>query len=159
MKLQTGDILHCTGKGIISRMIMWATKSNFSHTAVFLEIWGQPYIIEAQKNGVNVKTLEEWQKKYNYKYIVHRNPCLINTHRYSIRAMSIVGVTGYDFISLLLRQPLSLITGRWARERKPEDKMYCSEYAMWTHGVSGSKRMTPQDAHDHCIKNKWTHAG
>ena len=52
--LKTGDVLHCRGKKLISKMIRWATKSQINHTALFILIWGEPYIIDAQDNGVNV---------------------------------------------------------------------------------------------------------
>lgn len=60
--LKTGDILHCSGKKLLSRLIKKATKSKFSHSAVFIEIWGQPYILDAQIDGVNVRPLNDWLK-------------------------------------------------------------------------------------------------
>jgi hypothetical protein len=72
-KLVTGDILHCTGKRPLSKLIRFFTKSKFSHTALFIRIWDQPYVIDAQKDGVNVRPWEEWIKEYDYSFIVSRS--------------------------------------------------------------------------------------
>ena len=50
-ELKTGDVLHCRGKSLLSKIIRWATKSEINHTALFIWIWGEPYIIDAQDNG------------------------------------------------------------------------------------------------------------
>jgi len=153
--LETGDVLHCTGHGLLARLIMFATKSRFSHTAIFIEIWGQPYIIEAQSNGVNVKSYDEWLNKYGYTFEAHRNPNRASEEIFSVHAMSKVGVTGYDFVSLLIRKPIQLITGKWRKIRNEDDKMYCSEYAMWAHRIEQSYRMSPEDVFEFCKKNNW----
>jgi len=134
---------------------MWATKSKWSHTAIFIEIWGQPYVIEAQRNGVNVKSYYEWLKKYGYYFEISRSPYLSDHKLFSINAMSVVGVTGYDFVSLLVRYPWKIITGAWRKKKVESDKFYCSEYAMWTHDVELSYRMSPQDVYEYCEMDGW----
>jgi len=155
--LKTGDIIHCRGKRLIPKLIMWATKSTISHTALFIEIWGQPYIIEAQRNGVNVKPWDAWRTKYGYEFLIHRsNDTFLQAKikRFSVRAMSKVGTTGYDFTSLLIRHPWRLITGKWRKRKFEHDKMYCSEYVAWTHGIEHFYRMTPSDLFEYCkMKN------
>ena len=148
--LQTGDILHCRGKGVISTLIMWSTKSSWSHTAIFIEIWEQPYILEAQRKGVHVVPYYKWLKKYGYEFEISRNRLLTDHNLYSISAMSKVGTTGYDFASLLIRFPISLITGRWKKIKFESNKMFCSEYALWTHDVEKAYRMTPHQVYEHC---------
>lgn len=155
MELKTGDILHCSRKGVLASVIRFATKSKLNHTAIFIEIWGEPCIIEAQGNGVNIKTFESWVKKYGYKYEVSRSPKDFDVKKYSIHAMSKVGVTGYDFASLFFRQPFRLITGNYNVKKDETKKMYCSEYAMWTHGIEKSYRMSPQDVWIYCKNNNW----
>lgn len=154
--LITGDILHCRGKGILSRLILWATKSTWSHTAIFIEIWHQPYILEAQRKGVHVIPFDEWLKKYGYNFEVSRNTYLTDYKLYATSALSKVGTTGYDFVSLLIRGPWSLITGKWKRKKFEEDRMFCSEYALWTHAVEKAYRMSPHQVYEYCISvNGW----
>jgi len=144
-ELETGDILHCSSDRLIGKLIRKFTKSTFSHSAIFISIWGCPYVIEAQNNGVNVKPWDEWIKKYDYKFVVTRNPLLNNETQFAVNAMTKVGLTAYDFEGLLLRQPWYLITGKWRnRGNKESNKMYCSEYVAWAHGIEDYFKMSPE---------------
>jgi len=151
--LKTGDILHCSGKKLLSRLIKKATKSKFSHSAVFIEIWGQPYILDAQIDGVNVRPLNDWLKKYNYNITVHRSSNLVNEKTFAQRALTKVGHTAYDFESLLIRQPIELLTGKWVEKGDTTKAMYCSEYIAWIYGVEKAYRFSPQDLYDWCKAN------
>lgn len=153
-KLKTGDILHCTGKRLISKIIKRLTKSEFSHTAIFIEIWNKPYIIDAQKDGVNIRPFNEWVVDYNYTFKVHRSPNFVNESTFAIRAMSKCGTTAYDLEGLLLKQPFEILTGKWKNRgiRKECDKMYCSEYVAWCYGWEDCYRMSPRDVYEKCLK-------
>jgi uncharacterized protein YycO len=151
--LKTGDILHCSGKKLLSRLIKKATKSKFSHSAVFIEIWGQPYILDAQKDGVNVRPLNDWLEKYNYNITVHRSSNLVNEKTFAQRALTKVGHTAYDFESLLIRQPIELLTGKWVEKGDTTKAMYCSEYIAWIYGVEKAYKFSPQDLYEWCKAN------
>ena len=151
--LKTGDILHCSGKRIISKLIKKFTKSEFSHSALFIEIWGQPYIIDAQKDGVNVRPLHEWQEMYNYDILVHRSSDLVNEKTFAQRALTKVGHTAYDFEGLVLRQPVELLTGKWVEKGDTTKRMYCSEYVAWVYGIEKAYRFSPQDLYEWCKNN------
>ena len=151
--LKTGDILHCSGKKLLSRLIKKATKSKFSHSAVFIEIWGQPYILDAQKDGVNVRPLNDWLEKYNYNITVYRSSNLVNEKTFAQRALTKVGHTAYDFESLLIRQPIELLTGKWVEKGDTTKAMYCSEYIAWIYGVEKAYKFSPQDLYEWCKAN------
>lgn len=151
-QLKIGDILHCKNQGIISRLIRFFTSSEISHSALYLEIWGKPYVIDAQKDGVNVRPFEEWQKEYKYEILVTRFHKTIDEKELAIRALSMVGHTAYDFKGLLVKHPLNLITGKYKKEKDPADKMYCSEYVAWVHQLPLAYRMTPKDLFIECIQ-------
>jgi len=57
MELKTGDILNCTGKKLLSKIIKMFTKSRFSHTAIFIEIWGGKVHHGRTKRRDSVETL------------------------------------------------------------------------------------------------------
>ena len=154
-KLHTGDILHCTGNGTLSKIIRWITSSKFSHSAMFIEIWGQPYIIDAQNDGVNVRPFDIWKKKYGYTFIVHRSPLYLDPKEIAKRAMTKVGNTGYDFISLIFKHPFKLIFGTWRMKNNQFEKMTCSEYVAWVYGANKAYRMSPEDLHQWCIINNY----
>jgi uncharacterized protein YycO len=156
--LKPGDILHCSGSRTISKLIKFFTKSKFSHTALYLEIWGQPYVIDAQKDGVNVRPIEDWKKKYNYSYTVSRDESLNDDQKKELckRALSKTGHTAYDIESLLLRQPWKLITGKWKEAGDKQEKMYCSEFVAWVYQVPDYYKMSPEDLYDWCERHSFT---
>lgn len=135
MTPQPFDILSCQGSSLISKGIRLFTGSRTTHTAQVVSAWGQLYIIDAQKNGVNPKPFDEWVKKYNYKYTIHRpelEKLNVNEKQFNIRAFSKSGVKKYDFFSLFVRQPLFIITGKWIGKKSWDDeKFYCSDYVGW----------------------------
>lgn len=150
--LKTGDILHCSGKGIIARLIQRFTKSKHSHTAIFVSVWGQDYIIDAQSDGVNLRPFEAWRKKFNYQFEVTRT-ATITEREFALKALSKVGVTAYDFGSLVIKQPWMLLTGEFAQGKKdPEAKMYCSEYVAWCHGWDSFYRMNPKNVYNRALE-------
>lgn len=146
--LEDCDVVFCTGNSWISKLIKWWTKSEFSHVAFFVELEGLPFIVDAQKDGVNVRPLEEWRKKYNYKETVLYDP-LINDEAKGIRkkrALKKAGVTPYDFLSTVIKQPFKLMFGRWLKSKKDEDeKMNCSEFQSYILYVDNWNEISPAE--------------
>lgn len=155
MNLQTGDILHCSSGRLAPRIIRFLTKSKYNHTAMAIEVWGEMCIIDSQKNGVNIKTFEQWEKKYKYTYIVHRNTLLndLDKRALSKRAMTKSGVTPYDWTGLILKQPWKLLTGKWKRRPKEDKTMYCSEFVAWVYKMKRNYQMNPSDVFNYCESN------
>lgn len=147
MQLKTGDILHCTGARLLARLVMFFTRSKISHTAIVICVWDQLYVIDAQKNGVNPKPLQDWLDYYKYKIKVSRNFSLFNEKNLSIRCFSKVGLTSYDFVSLLFYQPWYLLTERWIGKTKENStkRMYCSEYVGWCLEIENYWELSPED--------------
>ena len=155
--LKTGDILHCTGKHLLSKLIMKFTKSKFSHSALFIEIWGQPYVIDAQKDGVNLRPWYAWNEEYGYTIIAMRPTNFKpDSKEFSKRSMTKIGHTGYDFVGLLIRQPIRLLFGKWNIKKNEGDKMFCSEYVAWTYSAEKSYKMSPEDLYNWCVLNNFT---
>jgi hypothetical protein len=142
---------------VLSKTIMGITKSKRSHAAVFVEIWGNPYIVDAQRNGINPKPLQEWMDEYGYSFDVYRPPAgfIEDEKAFCIRAFSKVGLTGYGFVDLIIRHPWRALTGEW-KEKNPYDKMTCGEYTLWTYGVEKAYRMNPGEVEEWCIQNNFT---
>lgn len=152
--LKDGDVLHCQGSRTLSKLIRWFTRSTYSHTALFITIDGNPFVIDAQKDGVQVRAFESWQKDYNYKVVAHRAKFTESSvMKLKERALSKVGTTAYDFEGLILKSPIELLTGKWKKKPVEDERMFCSEYVMWVFNAEHSYRMNPQDAYDWCWKN------
>jgi hypothetical protein len=155
--IQTGDILHCRGKRLISRLIMRFTKSNWSHTALAIRIEGKLFIVDAQRDGLNLRPFEAWQAKYDYNILVCRTMKANWNYSKSYikeRAMGKIGVTAYDFESLFIRYPWKLLTGKWKnRGSKEDDRMYCSEFVAWSYSVPNWFEMSPKLVYEWCVQN------
>lgn len=149
---KTGDIFHCTGHGLVSKGISVFTKSKITHTAMFISIWGEDFIIEAQRKGVYTIPFKEWKDKWKYEYIVNRSPDVIDEKEIATKAVSKLGHTAYDFQSFLLRMPVKLITGKWRAKPNEDDKVFCSEFVAWCYKFTGSERLTPKELYSLTIE-------
>jgi uncharacterized protein YycO len=151
-ELKTGDVLICQGSSWTSKVIQWFIKGWPSHAGIIIECWGQPYVVDAQANGVNPKPFDAWMKEYNYKVRVLRTNKDFDSKALSIKAFSRVGLTGYDYISLLLKSPWYWLTGRWKKVKNSEDKMYCSEYVAWCLDIDEEHKMNPQQLYVYLLR-------
>lgn len=127
-----GDTFHCWRESLIGNMIKKITKSKFSHTALFIRIDGEPFIIDSQADGTQLRHFDKWMAKYEYNFIVMRFTASIypaKTHRQA--ALRYVGVK-YGYADLL-RHLLYRKTGLWLGLDKEHKRMVCSEYRMKVH--------------------------
>jgi hypothetical protein len=151
-----GDILHCRSKRLIGRIIMKLTKSKWSHTALAMHLNGNLFVVDAQKDGVNLRPFEAWHEKFQYDIEVSRPYSAFLHWNWDDRAFSKVGVTSYDFVSLLIRFPWMLLTGRWRnRGTKEDDRMVCSEFVSWCYDHPEWYKMTPQAVYEWCQNPKF----
>jgi len=157
--LKHGDILHCSGQRIISKGIKLFTKSEFSHTALFILINGEPFVIDAQKDGVNPRPFDKWVEKYNYKYISSSPEWEFDPLE---KALSKSGTTGYDFELFALRYPSKIIKGLFTKKevelrrvKNEGERMICSEFVAWVLGLENPQNYTPKDLYIYCMRKGW----
>lgn len=157
IELEPGDILSCTSNGWLGKMIQLITKSRISHSALVIDIWGELYIIDSQKDGTNPRKLDDWMKRYSYKFQVHRPiDGKFNIKNIQKRALSKSGKTPYDFKSLLWFQPIYVLTGKWVGHTHEfaEENMYCSEYVSWVYNIGRFWEKSPADLFEYLNNNK-----
>lgn len=162
--LKDFDVLFCVGDGVLSKAITTATQSEFSHVAHFRLINGKPYIVDAQKNGLTAKPWDAWVNKFNYRFVVLREPNLtaLKLANYEEREFDLLG-TRYDYESLGFRHPKKIITNILNRFRKKQKdgwkertdeqevkRLYCSEHIATVRGFA-EKQLTPQEVFTECI--------
>lgn len=143
--IRSGDVLHCTSNGWLARAIKKITKSKVNHTALAIECWGELFIIDSQKEGTHLRPFNQWIDEMKYTYQVSRP---INfTSDQKNKAVSKIGFTPYDFMSLILWQPLYILTGKWHghREDKATKRMYCSEYVAYVFDLPKWWDKSPQE--------------
>ncbi|MFN5417666.1 MAG: hypothetical protein ACK5B9_11465 [Flavobacteriia bacterium] len=153
--IQTGDLLHCEGNGIIAKGIKLFTKSKVTHTAVAIRIWGQLFIMDAQNEGVFPRPFNAWMRKYNYKFTVSRSPFHIHEENFAKRMMTMCG-SPYDRDLFLKGYPKEIILKRNLEDSfEGNGKFICSEFAMWCHGVPQPFRYTPKEIVEYCDNHDW----
>lgn len=148
--LKTGDVLLCSGKGFMSSAIRFFTGSFITHTAQVIRIYDKKYIIDAQKDGINVRPINDWQKKYNYCFFIFRNiDPAFDKYKFSAKALSKSGITPYDYPSLIY-QIYYQITKKWIgrTKEKAEKRMYCSEYTAWLLDMDEYWEKSPEDIYE-----------
>jgi len=152
-ELKSGDVLHCTSNGVLGRLIQKFTKSRINHTALVIEIWSELFIIDSQKDGTNPRPFYEWVMKYNYKYKIHRPTVFTKDEKF--KAVSKWGHTPYDFASLLIWQPIYILTGKWHGRKEPraDGRMYCSEYVAWVFDLNHWWKLSPQAVFDSMVES------
>lgn len=158
--IKTGDLLHCQGKGFIPKAIAFFTGSKITHTAVAIRIWGQLYVIDAQRQGVFPRPFGTWMAEYDYKFEVQRNPLCEEEKPFAMRAMSKSG-SKYDLELLLAEHPSEIakdeigINSDINQKFERNDKYVCSEFATWCHKIPESYKFTPKMVKEYADKNNW----
>jgi hypothetical protein len=153
--LQPGDILICKGKSWITKGILFVTKGKWSHTALYAEVWNQPGVIEAQRNGVNFKLWDVWREKWGYEYIVFRPIFQFDEKEIMLKAFSKCGETKYDFWKFLIRIPKKLFFNKWKDKGHREDnKLICSAFTGWVWDLPNWQSMTPHEQFIYLSNNK-----
>lgn len=144
--LQDCDVLHCRSNGFIARAIQWFTKSRLNHTALILNIRDEFFVIDSQIDGTNMRPLDEWLKKYNYIYKITRPWFNWNKEDIKTRALSMIGHSPYDILSLIWYQPIYQLFGKWKGKRSPEakERLYCSEFVAWVFNMEIWWKASPE---------------
>jgi cell wall-associated NlpC family hydrolase len=94
-----GDILFCSGKGIIKSLIEWITHSKYYHTAIFIN---DHDIIEAQGGRKSGKTDISYYLNTKDKLVIYRDKSLLDSERKKIveYALAHQGIE-YDYMAIL----------------------------------------------------------
>lgn len=155
--LRTGDILHCNGKRLLSKLIRKISGGKYSHTATVVVAYGQVLIVEAQNRGVNIMPYDAWQDKYNYQYDVSRQVKYINRTKHARRSFKHAGVAKYDYGMLLWDYPRYVLTGKWRGDNEiettAEKRFTCSTYVGWLFRIPKWWTLSPQQIFEHCVES------
>lgn len=155
--LKHGDILVCRRNSFLSRLIRRFTKSEWSHTALFIEVWGKPCIIEMQSKGVELIPLEDWKEKWSYEFIAFRSRDSFDYKEMAKKALSVVGrKVKYDYFTFIFRIPYKLATSkyRYKGEEIETRRMICSQLTGWIRNLPDWHRMTPETQYRY-LRDNW----
>jgi len=137
LALKTGDLvlfrtpLSWSPMSWLAQLIRIFTGSAYNHAGIIVEIWGRPFLLEANERGLVAAPAE---------YRLHGREILVRKPLFSFisseiarRAVSRLGVSKYDFKSLFVYQVLYQIFGTWKGKKNDDavDRLYCSEFYAW----------------------------
>ena len=133
--IKTGDILLVATDSWVGRSIRKVTKAEWSHAGIFVWLWGELFVVEAEMKGVQ---LTKWSdEKYNsgdpkgrkLKYLRSIEP--IDEKEIAMLMLPYVGSENYDYLSLIY-QMIYQFTGKWiGRKSNGDNKFYCSEFVAF----------------------------
>lgn len=141
-----GDIGLEKSKGFLPTAIRWfmnqykkmrkmpQASETYNHAFVIINVWDNLFVVEALAKGVVISPFElTYKNKTNVKYKTPIKPYSeAEKEKISKLATTLVFETRrYDFLSLLLWQPLLVVTGKWfgSKNNKATKRFYCSELA------------------------------
>lgn len=113
--------------------IRYFTKEKYTHSAIVVEIWGRFFVAEALASGIIMRPLKEFPDGMDV--LISRPEFDRDISTISMKALSKVGHTGFDYSSLIFHQLFYKLTGKWIgwtkSSTRASDKFYCSEYVAW----------------------------
>ena len=132
-QLQPGDVFVVHGKHLISRIIRIVTDSHWNHATMYI---GKGKYIEANNEGVEIKSLEEYKDK-NFEIYRHTRTSRKQQKKIVDHAKKEVGKV-YDLFQIiqLFFYFLFGIRGN-AREIGTKNKYICSELVAESYNVAG----------------------
>lgn len=133
--IKTGDVFLSATDSWIGKVIRKVTKEKWSHAGIFVWLWGELFVIEAEKHGIQ---LMKWSdEKYNNgnpknRKLLYLKPKInINEKDIAMLMLPYVGTRDYDYIALL-EQVVYQYTGKWiGKKEKGNNKFYCSEFVAY----------------------------
>lgn len=150
--IETGDIAICRGKSALSKTIMKATDSTWSHTAQFIWLNNILYIFDAQANGVSLRKFEYWDSLYKYEFEIFRPDKVVKNYAdymlqfsgvpYDVKGLS-VGLFKSLLIKLFKKKDM-------ANKYRNNGLFWCSELTMKPY-VTNPEDYTPQKVYDYVI--------
>jgi len=131
MKISTGDVLLVSSSNWLGEKIQDFQKCKWNHAGIFLIIENELYLCDAQKHGIRLIRFKEY--KTSSRLMILRPKRKVHRKKLVHFILPYVGNTPYDFVSLVLYQPIRFLFGKWiGRKNKEANKRFtCSEWVAY----------------------------
>lgn len=168
--LETGDVIHVQGQGVLSRLIRWFSRANeeepswASHTAMVLRAGERVEIIEARKKVI-IRPLSEYATT-NSKILACRKPGGISEQEKEKMIEKAEHYHGmkYGVPAIIMHALDRIFNNKYIFRRlvKMEDYPICSWVVAYVYqrvlgyqfGVQPDAAQ-PDDILDHCVEKDW----
>lgn len=154
---KNGLLVSCNRSFKLSDLSTWpsliirsGTRSNWSHTALMIKLYGMVFVIDSDfgrgRNGVGITPWNEWIKTKKDIHIFDPNIPGQNGSDLVRRMLSVTGIANYD-LKGLAAEAHKVLKGRFPESHNGDgaDKaFYCSEYAGWALYVQEYWKYSPE---------------
>ena len=151
--IHNGSIGHCYRNKPLSIIIRLLTWSKYNHSCLFevCEKTGEIYVWDAQKDGFTRKKLEDWIKKYGYKFIISTNSTKVGDE--SVKNAYKYNGLPYAKKDLVFKHFWQSLTGGWRYRGVviENQKVVCSEIVARCRGFEQAYRFTPKMLKNKCV--------
>ena len=139
------DIILVSSGNWLGETIQDFIGSNINHTGIFVWLEGKLYVSEAEKRGLQLVPFEDYPKTSKYKafYIAKPNFDISRQQKQALKHFILKETRKhpYDFLSLVLWQPIRLITRKifkhavWLGKKGTAagHRLDCSEWAAYVY--------------------------
>jgi hypothetical protein len=151
--IKTGDIVLTQGRSFLSKLIQrFQTRKHelgrYSHSGVAWWGFGTLYLVEAQKEGIVITPFIRHyvdSKKFE-SVLVLRAEEYVDGSEIGRIMMQYVGRVRYDFLNLLIHQPVQILTGGWVGANKQRKKRFvCHEFSAHVHNRYFKRLIFPNE--------------
>lgn len=140
--LQNGDVILFRGSSLIARAVRWFTRFHYNHSGVFID--GKVY--ESLQGGIVGSDINQAfanQESYAVLRAIdeQKKEIAIDKIRFFLRQFN-----GYDYVNLLLLQPIYQLTGLWVGWQS-QRRYTCTELIARAYDLRGKnpEQVTAKD--------------
>jgi hypothetical protein len=163
------DVLHCRRDSALGEIIDSVTDSDnnitgkrITHTALFINIFNVPFIIDSQADGTRLRSYKKWRERYGYDYLITRKISCDTKSEYLMSQVETYINAKYgvwDLFRHLIRRWTKKITksgnGIWLGAKRSDKNLTCSEFVMRVFGNLDAYKASPRDAFEWCMSNEF----
>lgn len=135
--INTGDVLLVSSSSWLSSTIQDFQNCKWNHAGLFLWIENQLYVCEAHRYGVRLKDFSAFINGNSQLMILKPvNKYSSTTKEYMIHfCLPYCGNAPYDFMSLVIHQPIKFLFGKWIGKKVSEasKRFTCGEWVMFVY--------------------------
>lgn len=134
-EIKTGDNLLVSTNSWLGRTIQKFQKCKWNHAGKFIVISNVAYVCEAKNRGICLTPFVNYtNNKTKYQLLIQKPKKIFSEEeiqRMQFFMLSKCGNVGYEYVNLLLYQPIKFLTGIWigSKTDKKGDRRYiCGEW-------------------------------
>ena len=153
-EINTGDILLVSSKSKLSTLIQKFEGGKWSHSAIFWWVYGELFVIEADKYGIAITKFSDYLNS-NSDLLILKPTFKVDGSEYGKFMLPYIGHTPYNYFDLFIVQPIYILSNKkiWLGD-KNTSRFMCSEFIAFVYNHFNSlifedwSKLTPEDLFD-----------